>query len=94
MPRLDPVDTRVVKTFVTQEQETVVNPAEFGGGDHTMFPAGDHEDAKTAARQLLTSYGWSDIVDAGPRAGWRCTPTSTPRSASPSAAACGVQIVR
>ncbi|MFJ9945784.1 NADPH-dependent F420 reductase [Streptomyces erythrochromogenes] len=85
MPRLDPVDTdslaeqiqralpgtRVVKTFVTQEQETVVNPAEFGGGDHTMFLAGDDEDAKTAARELLTSYGWSDIVDAGPLAAAR-----------------------
>ncbi|MFJ9924346.1 NADPH-dependent F420 reductase [Streptomyces rubiginosohelvolus] len=79
MPRLDPVDTdslaeqiqralpdtKVVKTFVTQEQETVVNPAEFGGGDHTMFLAGDHDEAKTAARGLLASYGWSDIVDAG-----------------------------
>ncbi|MEU7696689.1 NAD(P)-binding domain-containing protein [Streptomyces sp. NPDC039028] len=84
MPRLDPVDTdslaeqiqralpgtRVVKTFVTQEQETVVNPAECGG-DHTMFLAGNHEDAKTAARELLVSYGWSDIIDAGPLAAAR-----------------------
>ncbi|MFF1414062.1 NADPH-dependent F420 reductase [Streptomyces sp. NPDC058289] len=79
MPRLDPVDTdslaeqiqralpdtMVVKTFVTQEQETVVNPGEFGGGDHTMFLAGDHEDAKTAAREILTAYGWNDIADLG-----------------------------
>ncbi|MFF5706628.1 NADPH-dependent F420 reductase [Streptomyces sp. NPDC012794] len=85
MPRLDPVDTdslaeqiqralpgtKVVKTFVTQEQETVVNPAEFGGGDHTMFLAGDHQEAKTAARELLASYGWSDIIDVGPLAAAR-----------------------
>lgn len=82
MPRLDPVDidslgeqiqralpdTKVVKAFVTQEQETVVDPAEFGGGDHTMFIAGDHPDAKQAATELLRSYGWSDILDLGPLA--------------------------
>ncbi|MEU9419028.1 NAD(P)-binding domain-containing protein [Streptomyces sp. NPDC048272] len=80
MPRLDPVDTdslaeqiqralphtRVVKAFVTQEQETVVHPAEFGDGDHTMFLAGDHDSAKTAATELLNAYGWSDIIDLGP----------------------------
>ncbi|MEU9235956.1 NADPH-dependent F420 reductase [Streptomyces subrutilus] len=85
MPRLDPVDTdslaeqiqralpdtHLVKTFVTQEQETVVDPAEFGGGDHTMFLAGDHEDAKTVARELLASYGWNDIIDLGPLAAAR-----------------------
>ncbi|MET9608121.1 NAD(P)-binding domain-containing protein [Streptomyces sp. NPDC006512] len=85
MPRLDPVDTdslaeqiqralpdtKVVKTFVTQEQETVVNPAEFGGGDHTMFLAGDHDEAKAAARELLNAYGWTDIIDLGPLAAAR-----------------------
>ncbi|WP_347104337.1 NAD(P)-binding domain-containing protein [Streptomyces sp. CB03238] len=63
MPRLDPVDTdslaeriqralpdtKVVKTFVTQEQATVVNPAGIAGGDHTMFLAGNDPDAKDAA---------------------------------------------
>ncbi|MGW7434012.1 NADPH-dependent F420 reductase [Streptomyces sp. NPDC054861] len=85
MPRLDPVDTdslaeqiqralpdtKVVKTFVTQEQETVVNPAEFGGGEHTMFLAGDHDDAKAAAVEILTAYGWKDIADLGPLAAAR-----------------------
>ncbi|WP_367048560.1 NAD(P)-binding domain-containing protein [Streptomyces sp. Je 1-332] len=85
MPRLDPVDTDslaeqiqralpdtfVVKTFVTQEQETVVDPGEFAGGDHTMFLAGDHEGAKTAARELLNAYGWNDIIDLGPLAAAR-----------------------
>lgn len=85
MPRLDPVDTdslaeqiqralpdtKVVETFVTQEQETVVDPAGFGGGDHTMFLAGDHEEAKTAARELLASCGWNDVIDVGPLAAAR-----------------------
>ncbi|SHL84040.1 NADPH-dependent F420 reductase [Streptomyces yunnanensis] len=80
MPKLDPVDTdslgeqiqralpktRVVKSFVTQEQSTVVDPKAIGGGDHTMFVAGDHADAKQAVTDLLKSYGWSDILDLGP----------------------------
>ncbi|MFI6999301.1 NADPH-dependent F420 reductase [Nocardia sp. NPDC050175] len=78
MPALDPVDSdslseqiqralpdaKVVKAFVTQEQETVVDPAEFGG-DHTIFVAGDHPEAKQAATDLLRSYGWTDILDLG-----------------------------
>lgn len=80
MPKLDPCDTdslgeriqralpavKVVKSFVTQEQETVVDPAAVGGGDHTMFVAGDHVDAKRRAVALLTSYGWTDVLDLGP----------------------------
>ncbi|MFC9999406.1 NADPH-dependent F420 reductase [Nocardia sp. NPDC127526] len=80
MPLLDPVDsdslaeqiqralpeTRVVKSFVTQEQETVVDPKSIGGGDHTMFVSGDDEAAKGRAAQLLREYGWTDIVDLGP----------------------------
>ncbi|MGW7194679.1 NADPH-dependent F420 reductase [Streptomyces chryseus] len=80
MPKLDPCDTdslakqiqralpdtKVVKSFVTQEQTTVVNPRAIGDGDHTMFVAGDHADAKQQAIGLLTSYGWSDILDLGP----------------------------
>ncbi|MEU7137654.1 NAD(P)-binding domain-containing protein [Streptomyces sp. NPDC046261] len=79
MPRLEPVDVdslgeqiqrafpdaKVVKAFVTQEQDTVVNPRAIGDGDHTMFIAGDHADAKKAVTALLESYGWSDILDLG-----------------------------
>lgn len=57
--------TKVVKTFVTQEQQTVTNPSTVGGGEHTMFLAGDHTDAKRTARQLLEAYGWRDIIDLG-----------------------------
>ncbi|QHC26275.1 NADPH-dependent F420 reductase [Streptomyces sp. GS7] len=79
MPKLDPCDTdslaeqiqralprtKVVKSFVTQEQDTVVNPQAIGGGDHTMFVASDHADAKQTATDLLKSYGWTDILDLG-----------------------------
>ncbi|MGW1373135.1 NADPH-dependent F420 reductase [Streptomyces sp. NPDC002446] len=80
MPKLDPCDsdslaeqiqralpaTKVVKAFVTQEQATVVDPKAIGGGDHTMFLAGADADAKKQVTELLTAYGWSDILDLGP----------------------------
>ncbi|MFE0045147.1 NADPH-dependent F420 reductase [Streptomyces albireticuli] len=80
MPRLDPCDidslgeriqralpdTKVVKAFVTQEQATVVDPKAVGGGEHTMFIAGEHADAKRAVTDLLEAYGWSDVLDLGP----------------------------
>ncbi|OAR25359.1 NADP oxidoreductase [Streptomyces sp. ERV7] len=79
MPKMDPCDTdslgeqiqralpdvKVVKSFVTQEQETVVNPKAIAGGDHTMFVAGENTDAKQTATDLLTAYGWTDILDLG-----------------------------
>ncbi|MCL8010254.1 NADPH-dependent F420 reductase [Streptomyces sp. AS02] len=80
MPKLDPCDTdslaeriqralprtKVVKAFVTQEQDTVVDPKAIGAGDHTMFIAGEHTDAKAAVTDLLKAYGWTDILDLGP----------------------------
>ncbi|MGK5547972.1 NADPH-dependent F420 reductase [Streptomyces sp. URMC 127] len=80
MPKLEPVDTdslgeqiqralprtKVVKSFVTQEQTTVVDPGSVGGGDHTMFVAGGDADAKQQATELLKAYGWSDVLDLGP----------------------------
>ncbi|QES47905.1 NADP oxidoreductase [Streptomyces venezuelae] len=80
MPALDPVDSdslgeriqralpeaKVVKACVTQEQDTVVNPQRIGGGDHTIFIAGEHADAKEQVTGLLRSYGWQDILDLGP----------------------------
>ncbi|MER7986923.1 NAD(P)-binding domain-containing protein [Streptomyces noursei] len=80
MPAMEPVDTdslgeqiqralpatAVVKSFVTQEQTTVVDPASVAGGDHTMFVAGDDADAKRQTTDLLTAYGWRDVLDLGP----------------------------
>ncbi|MFI9202881.1 hypothetical protein [Streptomyces sp. NPDC053048] len=59
-------EVKVVKAFVTQEQATVVNPKSIGGGDHTMFVAGEDTDAKQQVTDLLKSYGWSDVLDLGP----------------------------
>ncbi|MFD4240784.1 NADPH-dependent F420 reductase [Streptomyces sp. NPDC058525] len=80
MPALDPVDSdslgeriqravpraRVVKAGVTQEQETVVNPRAVGGGDHTMFIAGEDAAAKQQVTEVLRAYGWQDVLDLGP----------------------------
>ncbi|MFI8391879.1 NADPH-dependent F420 reductase [Streptomyces sp. NPDC085540] len=80
MPKLEPCDTdslgeqiqcalpatKVVKSFVTQEQTTVVDPGAVGGGDHTMFVAGEDTDAKRQVNDLLGEYGWTDILDLGP----------------------------
>ncbi|MGW7086695.1 NADPH-dependent F420 reductase [Streptomyces sp. NPDC054871] len=80
MPALDPMDsdslgerlqralreTKVVKACVTQEQETAVNPKDIGGGEHTMFIAGEDADAKAQVAELLRAYGWQDVVDLGP----------------------------
>ncbi|MFG2297983.1 NADPH-dependent F420 reductase [Streptomyces sp. NPDC048603] len=80
MPALDPVDsdslgeriqralpdTKVVKACVTQEQETVVDPRKVGGGDHTIFIAGEDAGAKQQVTELLRSYGWQDVLDLGP----------------------------
>ncbi|MCX5199753.1 NAD(P)-binding domain-containing protein [Streptomyces sp. NBC_00249] len=80
MPALDPVDsdslgeriqralpaTKVVKACVTQEQETAVAPKTIGGGEHTMFIAGEDPDAKEQVAELLRAYGWQDVLDLGP----------------------------
>lgn len=80
MPALDPVDhdslgeriqralpaAKVVKACVTQEQQTAVDPRSVAGGDHTMFVAGDHDDAKAEVTALLRAYGWQDVLDLGP----------------------------
>ncbi|UFS98184.1 NADPH-dependent F420 reductase [Nocardia huaxiensis] len=79
MPGLDPVesdslgeqiqralpDARVVKSFVTQVQDVVVDPKSVGGGDHVIFVSGDDVAAKQAVTQLLQGYGWTQILDLG-----------------------------
>ncbi|QHC23645.1 NADPH-dependent F420 reductase [Streptomyces sp. GS7] len=58
--------TKIVKAFVTQEQATVVDPQAVGGGDHTMFVAGEDTNAKQQVTDLLRAYGWTDVLDLGP----------------------------
>jgi predicted dinucleotide-binding enzyme len=61
---------RVVKSLCTVNNTVMVNPAVLGEPT-TMFVAGDDSDAKDAVRALLTSLGWSDILDVGPIAAAR-----------------------
>jgi hypothetical protein len=56
---------KVVKTLNTVTAAIMVRPADVGGGDHTMFVAGDDEDAKATVRSLLEAFGWRHVVDLG-----------------------------
>jgi 8-hydroxy-5-deazaflavin:NADPH oxidoreductase len=62
---------RVVKTLNTVTSAVMVDPASVGGGDHTMFVAGNHDAAKAAVTQMLHSFGWRDVVDLGDISGAR-----------------------
>ncbi len=56
---------RVVKALNTMNAYLMVDPGQLAGGDHTVFVAGNDADAKSTVRELLGSFGWSDIVDLG-----------------------------
>jgi predicted dinucleotide-binding enzyme len=56
---------RVVKTLNTVTAAVMVDPALVGGGEHTMFVAGDDGDAKAEVTELLNSFGWRDVQDLG-----------------------------
>lgn len=55
----------IVKTLNTVTAPVMVNPDAVGGGDHTMFLAGDDEAAKAEVLAVLTALGWRDVVDLG-----------------------------
>lgn len=56
---------RVVKTLNTMNAAVMVDPSIVGDGDHTVFLSGDDADAKAVVHDLLTSFGWTDIIDLG-----------------------------
>jgi predicted dinucleotide-binding enzyme len=58
-------DSRVVKSLNTVTATVMVEPAAVGGGDHSMFVAGDDEAAKATVRSLLEAFGWRHVVDLG-----------------------------
>ncbi|MDH3269693.1 MAG: NAD(P)-binding domain-containing protein [Gemmatimonadota bacterium] len=64
---------RFVKVLNTLNFALMFKPNELADGDHTLFMAGDDEDAKTTVRALLESYGWRDIIDLGDISGARGT---------------------
>jgi predicted dinucleotide-binding enzyme len=62
---------RVVKTLNTVTAAVMVDPSLVGGGDHTMFVAGNYDSAKSEVTMLLHSFGWRDVVDLGDISGSR-----------------------
>jgi predicted dinucleotide-binding enzyme len=62
---------RVVKSLNTVTAAVMVDPSLVGGGDHTMFVAGNYDSAKSEVTKLLHSFGWRDVVDLGDISGSR-----------------------
>lgn len=58
--------TKVVKALNTMNALVMVHPDRVPG-DHSVFVAGDHADAKQTIMDLLHGFGWSaeNIVDLG-----------------------------
>ena len=57
---------RLVKTLNTTTAALMVNPGAVGGGDHTMFVAGNAADAKAQVKGWLGEwFGWRDVIDVG-----------------------------
>jgi predicted dinucleotide-binding enzyme len=56
----------VVKTLNTMNADVMVHPRSLSS-THSVFVAGDNDDAKSVAADLLRGFGWEDgeIVDAG-----------------------------
>ena len=59
-------DARVVKSLNTVNTEVMVSP-EVVPGEHTMFMAGNDEDAKRQVTELLETFGWprERVLDLG-----------------------------
>src|SRR3712207_253054 len=58
-------EAKVVKTLHTMNAYLMVDPAQLGGGEHTVFVCADDAEAKEAVSELLRSMGWTDIIDLG-----------------------------
>ena len=58
---------KVVKTLNTLAMALAVNPKQLNNGDHSLFVAGNDENAKTKTITILTEFGWNieNIIDIG-----------------------------
>lgn len=67
-------DTQVVKTLNTLNNQIMLNP-NLLNGKHTIFLAGNEENAKTEVKQLLQKFDWpaAAIIDLGDITGARAT---------------------
>ena len=57
--------TKVVKAFNTMTAPVMVNPGAVGGGDTTVFVAGNDADARATVAAVATDLGWTDVMDLG-----------------------------
>ncbi|HKH55134.1 MAG TPA: hypothetical protein VKA58_06740, partial [Propionibacteriaceae bacterium] len=57
--------TKVVKAFNTMTAAVMVNPGAVGGGDTTVFVAGNDADARATVAAVATALGWTDVMDLG-----------------------------
>ena len=57
--------TKVVKAFNTMNAAVMVNPGAVGGGDTTVFVAGDDADARATVAGVAADLGWTDVMDLG-----------------------------
>ncbi|WP_297110970.1 NAD(P)-binding domain-containing protein [uncultured Devosia sp.] len=55
---------RVVKTLCTVNAKVMVDPGRLPG-EHVVFLSGNDNGAKKDVRDLLTSFGWTAIIDLG-----------------------------
>jgi predicted dinucleotide-binding enzyme len=58
-------EAKVVKAVNTVAAHLMTDPAALTAGEHTLFLAGNDQDAKRQVTNLLTAYGWRDIIDLG-----------------------------
>jgi predicted dinucleotide-binding enzyme len=57
---------RLVKALNTITAGLMTNPSAVGGGDHTLFIAGNDAEAKATAKRWLNEwFGWRDVLDLG-----------------------------
>jgi predicted dinucleotide-binding enzyme len=56
---------KVVKALNTTNASVMANPSAVGGGDHTLFICGNDPEAKARVRDLVRTFGWSDVLDVG-----------------------------
>jgi predicted dinucleotide-binding enzyme len=57
-------DAKVVKALNTMNCNVMVNPG-LVKGEHDVFISGDDAGAKAKVTELLRSFGWKNVVDAG-----------------------------
>jgi predicted dinucleotide-binding enzyme len=56
---------KVVKTLNTMNALIMVNPRQLADGDHHVFVCGDDLEAKTQTTELLTGFGWRNVIGLG-----------------------------